>query len=266
MNHLIAIDPSTEQEPKPYGYEFSYYMFDELPPITATILENRHETDFNKEGTQSEPQVENEEKVLNDKMQKLIQNQSRIPSVQIFWSNWLKVTWHLKRLLCWYTKKTEKLHPSMVIRHSMIGRVLMEAHAFMGHNRVGWMYALLKKYYYWKGLKSSVAKHIKCFQYQKRNWQKVAYPKLHFDTATFLTEFISMDLVGTFHPPTAQGNQYALTAVCMLTGYVFCKPLKTKQAKELVQVYIDQIYSMFGGSLKYLQTMVQSLKMSFITF
>ena len=61
-----------------------------------------------------------------------------------------------------------------------------------------------------------------------------------------------MDLGGTFYPPTAWGNQYALTAVCMLMGYVFCELLKTKQAEELVQVYIDQIYSKFGGSLKIL--------------
>ena len=45
MSHLISIDPSTEQEPELYGYEFGYYMFDELPPITTTILEIQHETD-----------------------------------------------------------------------------------------------------------------------------------------------------------------------------------------------------------------------------
>ena len=54
----------------------------------------------------------------------------------------------------------------------------------------------------------------------------------------------------TFHPPSTQGHQYALMAVCMLMGHVFCKPLKTKQAEEVVQVYIDQIYCKFGGCLK----------------
>ena len=71
-------------------------------------------------------------------------------------------------ILCRYTKEADKLHPSMVMPHSMIGTVLMEAHDFMGHNGVGRIYALLKKYYYCKGLKSSVTKHIKsCFQCQK---------------------------------------------------------------------------------------------------
>ena len=52
--------------------------------------------------------------------------------------------------------------------------------------------------------------------------------------------------------PSAQGHKYALTAVCMLTGNVFCEPLKTKQAKEVVQTYIDHISCKFRGSLKIL--------------
>ena len=61
-----------------------------------------------------------------------------------------------------------------------------------------------------------------------------------------------MDLIGTFHLPSTRGHQYALTAMCMLTGYVFCEPLKTKQPEEVVQTYIDNIYCKFGGSLKIL--------------
>ena len=38
----------------------------------------------------------------------------------------------------------------------------------------------------------------------------------------------------------------------MLTGYVFCVPLKTKIASEVIQVYIDNVYVKFGGSHKIL--------------
>ena len=38
----------------------------------------------------------------------------------------------------------------------------------------------------------------------------------------------------------------------MLAGYVFCIPLKTKTAEEVIQAYIDNVYSKFGGSLKML--------------
>ena len=61
-----------------------------------------------------------------------------------------------------------------------------------------------------------------------------------------------MDLIGEFHPPTSKKHRYALTVICMLIGYVFCVPLKTKTAEEVTQVYIDHIYAKFGGSLKIL--------------
>ena len=60
----------------------------------------------------------------------------------------------------------------------------------------------------------------------------VKYATLHFDVATFPMQFISMDLIGEFHPLTSRKHRYALTVICMLTGYVFCVPLKTKAAEE----------------------------------
>ena len=59
-----------------------------------------------------------------------------------------------------------------------------------------------------------------------------------------------MDLIGEFHPPTSHGHCYALTAVCMLTGFTWCIPLKTKTAEEVSQAYLDHIYSNFGGRVK----------------
>ena len=61
-----------------------------------------------------------------------------------------------------------------------------------------------------------------------------------------------MDLIDKFHPPTSGKHRYALTVICMLTGYVFCIPLKNKTAEEVIQAYIDHVYSKFVGSLKML--------------
>ena len=61
-----------------------------------------------------------------------------------------------------------------------------------------------------------------------------------------------MDLIGEFHPPTSCGHHYALTVVCMLTGFTWCIPLKTKTAEEVARAYLDHIYSLFGGSVKIL--------------
>ena len=102
-------------------------------------------------------------------------------------------------------------------------------------------------------MKTSIIKHIKnCDVCQKHNIQVVPYAKLHFDTATFPMEFISMDLIGELYPPSKSGHKYVLTVICMLTGYVFCIPLKTKQASKVLQAYIDNVYVKFGDSLKIL--------------
>ena len=59
-------------------------------------------------------------------------------------------------------------------------------------------------------------------------------------------EFVSMDLIGEFHPPSSKGNRYTLTAVCMLTGYTFCIPIKNKAAEEIVTAWRNHIAFPFG--------------------
>ena len=146
-----------------------------------------------------------------------------------------------------------QLYYPIVLPHMMIGHVLELAHNKLGHNGIRRTYAMLKRLYYWKGMKISITIHIKnCDICQKRNPQVVPYAKLHFDTATFPMDVISMDLIGEFYPPSKSGHKYALTVICMLTGYVFCIPLKSKQANEVLQAYIDNVYAKFGGSLKIL--------------
>ena len=54
-----------------------------------------------------------------------------------------------------------------------------------------------------------------CYQCQRRNKQVVKYATLHFDVATFPMQFISMDLIDEFHPPTSRKHQYALTVIYM---------------------------------------------------
>ena len=69
-----------------------------------------------------------------------------------------------------------------------------------------------------------------------------------------------MDLIGELYPPSRSGHKYALTMICMLTGYIFCVPLKTKQTSEVLQAYINTIYAKFGGSLKILSDNGTELK------
>ena len=73
-------------------------------------------------------------------------------------------------------------YETTVIPRSLIPQVLQMAHDELKHNVTHRTYILLKRLYYWKGLKPSVEKHIKrCYQCQRRNRQVVKYAKLHFD-------------------------------------------------------------------------------------
>ena len=65
-------------------------------------------------------------------------------------------------------------------------------------------------------------------------------------------EFIAMDLIGEFHPASSKGNRYALTAICMLTGFTFCIPLKSKHAEDVIKAHIYHICCPFGPSRKIL--------------
>ena len=152
-----------------------------------------------------------------------------------------------------YVIEGSHTYETTVIPRTLTGQILRMAHDELGHNGTHRTYTMIKRLYYWKGLKPSVEKHIKtCHQCLRRKKQVVKYATLHFDVATFPMQFISMDLIGEFHTPTSRKCQYALTVICMLTGYVSCVPLKTKTAEEVIQAYIDNVYSKFGGSLKML--------------
>ena len=54
-----------------------------------------------------------------------------------------------------------------------------------------------------------------------------------------------MDLIGEFHPASSKGNRYSLTAICMLTGFTFCIPLKSKKANDVVTAYLNHICCVF---------------------
>ena len=65
-------------------------------------------------------------------------------------------------------------------------------------------------------------------------------------------KFISMDIIGEFNPPSERGNKYALTVICMHTGFTFCIPIPDKSAATVAKAYINNVYCWFGASHKIL--------------
>ena len=98
-----------------------------------------------------------------------------------------------------------------------------------------------------------VKRHVQSCKFcQKHNKQAVKYSKYNFEAEPAPMKFISMDLIGEFHPPSSKGNKYALTVICMFTGYTFCIPLPDKKAEMVLKAYMDLVYCKHGGSLKIL--------------
>ena len=135
-------------------------------------------------------------------------------------------------------------------------QVLRTAHDDLGHNGFPRTYAALKRVFYWKGMKEDIRKHCKaCTTCQLHKLENVKLKRKIFRPSLQPMDFICMDLIGEFHcppPPTSHGHRYALIAVCMLTGFTWCVPLKTKTVEDIAKAYIDHICSNFGGSIKIL--------------
>ena len=248
MSRLINIDPDAELLPQDQGCEYGYYLFDPLPPIHTDDI---YHVDDIPEITITDP----EDVTLTyfdpkdpggdiDRLLSLLDGEhyeviSSLQHRDTFCHHILQQV-HKEKLpvnhpyriendiLRHHLILNEQTFYPIFLLHMLIGHVLELAHNKLGHNGISRTYAMLKRLYYWKGMKASITKLIKnCDVCQKHNLQVVPCAKLHFDTATFPMEFISMDLIGELYPPSKSGHKYALTIICLLTGYVFCIPLKT---------------------------------------
>ena len=257
MSQLINIDPQIQQDSEPEGYEFGYYTFDTLPTLEVSNIETTQDASVHVNNESNANNSLLELPIDNNMLFELQQKDMFCANIlaQIEKGNIIEGQLYIiqNKLLKRYVTDGDNTYETIVLPRALTAQILRMAHNNLGHNGTHRTYMLLKRLYYWKGLKPSVAKHIqRCYQCQRRNKQVVKYATLHFDVATFPMQFISMDLIGEFHPPTTKGKRYALTVICMLTGYVFCIPLKTKTSEEVLQAYIDNVYSKFGGSMKIL--------------
>ena len=257
MSRLIEITPEIEQEPEPPGQEFGYDIFETLEPIETTthyINELKEEIQIKHEAIPDDllPIVDLTESQLEDiqMKNKFIKNiVNRLVAKQ---QPEGKPYYLEGRLLKKYIYDNKKRFEVTVVSPNCAPLLLNLAHDQLGHNGTARTYMLLKRTYYWKGMKTDVSNYVKqCKLCQKQNILPVKYVSGHFSAPMAPMEFISMDLIGDF-TPSSKGNKYALTVICMLTGYTFCIPIPSKKASDVITAYIDNVYSKFGGSKKIL--------------
>ena len=194
MSRLINIDPQIQQDSEPEGYEFGYYMFDTLPTLEVSNIETTQDTSSNDE---SDPNDNLIELPLDNMLFELQQKDTFCANIlaQIEKGNINEGQLYLiqNKLLKRYVTDGDKTYQTIMLPRALTAQILKMAHDNLGHNGTHRIYMLLKRLYYWEGLKPSVTKHIqRCYQCQRRNKQVVKYATLHFDVATFPMQFISM--------------------------------------------------------------------------
>ena len=94
-----------------------------------------------------------------------------------------------------------------VLPAELINTALFLGHNQSGHNSFQRTYAAIKRIYYWKGMHKDILKYCKgCSQCAKHRVEKRKFIEQSFKPGAQPMEFISMDLVGEFHPPSSKGN------------------------------------------------------------
>ena len=89
-----------------------------------------------------------------------------------------------------------------VLPVELINTALFLGHNQSGHNGFQRTYAAIKRIYYWKGMRKDILKYCKgCSQCAKHRVEKRKFIEQSFKPGAQPMEFISMDLVGEFHPP-----------------------------------------------------------------
>ena len=152
-----------------------------------------------------------------------------------------------------YMEDNKQRFEVIVIHRDISNMVLKLAHDDLGHNRSARTYMILRRNYYWKGLKPNVVKYVKrCTICRKYNSASPKYNKGTFQAPGAPMDFISMDLIGEFHPSSSRGNKYALTVICMLSGWTWCIPIPDKTAPVVVKAYLKHVHHVFGPSRKIL--------------
>ena len=228
MCRLIQIDPEANLCPEQEGYEFGYHAFEDMEPIKSEVQEIKVSQPKDPIPL---PQEEIKLPLSNEKLQAFQAKDkfckdisSKLQQGQLQDKNlYYKEDGILKR----YVEDGKQKFEVAVLPQVLSNAALQLAH---GNPRT---YALLKRYHYWRGLKSMVKKHVQACKFcQEHNKQAVKYSK--------------------FHPPSSKGNRYALTVICMFTGYTFCIPIPNKKTETVLKVYMDHVYCKHGGSLKIL--------------
>ena len=259
---LIEIDDNIKLPAEQEGHEFGYITFEQLPPAQVTVTEEViiNEVNSLKIKIQHIDPVQKDLKIelpiSNLKLKELQEQDRKINHLRKLWSE-NKLNKNIFAMENDILKKKViecgLLYKPVIIPEILRECLLILAQDEQGHNGFKGTHSALKTLYYWKGMKRHIQLYCRrCRTCARHNVQTQELQKEHFSAPPQPMEFIAMDLIGEFHPAYSKENRYALTVICMLTGFTFCIPLKSKKAEDVVMAYLNHICCIFGPSKKIL--------------
>ena len=169
----------------PEDQEDRYCIFEWLPNVhmMQNVATNEHSTNeisiFYKD-----PAVDVELNIMQKK--KHHQLQERDHSCKRIWNAKLQTgnPYFIKNILLMQNVTDNEQHfQRIILPRVLVTQVLRLAYDGLDHNDTKRTYMLIRRLYYWKGLKTSVNKYInQCYICQNRNLHVIEYAHLHFMT------------------------------------------------------------------------------------
>ena len=163
-SRLINIDPQVQQDSEPEGYEFGYYMFDTLPMLEVSSIETTQDTSVcvndNNDANNNLLELPIDKDTLFQLQQKdwfCVNILAQIEKGNIIEGQLYVIQ---DKLLKRYVVDGDNTYETIVLPRALIAQILKIALHNLGHNGTHRAYTLLKRLYYWKGLKPCVRKHI----------------------------------------------------------------------------------------------------------
>ena len=210
LSRLIDTDPDLQQQPELDGHGFGKYCFETLPKARGSV---NHVQVSGDEAEVCEIQITHnnpknselsvELSLEDDKFASLQEND---PKIQDFHDKVKEGEYNQ-----FYFVKNNVLFRSIVDNgHKFEARVIPESlrdvvlhlgHNQSGHNGYQRTYTAIKHLYYWKGMRTQVLHYCKsCKVCAVQKVQKTQFEKQIFEPGVQPMEFVSMDLIGEFHP------------------------------------------------------------------
>ena len=206
LSQLIDINPDVELPKEKPGQEFGYNFLEDLPPVEVEEIivegvEIKPDPDtFLKDVNLKLPLQPEAIRTLQAQDTKIINLLNRLKVGDLDANVYLVEDGILR---CRIVESTGNEFKPIVIPKCLMDHVLLMAHDYGGHNRFPRMYAAIRHLYFWVGMKRDISHHCKkCQICAKHNIAKVKFKKTHFKGARQPMQFISMDLIGEFHPPS----------------------------------------------------------------